>query len=481
MDNTVKLLISLICICAVSCTEDRYKPLATLENESYYSITKKTATTRSSLTIDTSLVKRKKVLTSDVRDILESLLDKKEMYHKKSYSLNTIQKNGYPMLHIVNYNNGGWAIIAGNKRTENQILAMSENGRFDPDNITNSNVASWFAMQLAQMENVEFEDECREVGDNMTSLTSLPPFDDEYVWVRLPMESQVTTTLISDVGHLLTTKWGQCYPWNYKCPPINGQTTQTGCVAVAVAQLLYYYHNFLGVPSGLYHNIVPEYISHGNYYTLNVAKSDYNTNSARWNEMATTSHLRDSSTDYVGDLMIDIGERVEMNYYSDGSYSNITNARSAFLTYGLLCSVADYSSSNVISSLNNRKPVYVRAHGSNAGGHAWIIDGYKCYRTQTDTPYKWEIMQTDSLQFYNNLDYDYVLSSEDKERLYPEVYDGQIDHNYDYFDTYYLKMNWGYNGNGDSNDYNTGCYSWTVNGGTYNSSPMIIYGFTPAN
>lgn len=53
------------------------------------------------------------------------------------------------MMHIVNYDDGGWVIVAGDKRESNQILAMGETGNFDPDNITNPNVAFWFESQMA--------------------------------------------------------------------------------------------------------------------------------------------------------------------------------------------------------------------------------------------------------------------------------------------------------------------------------------------
>lgn len=56
-------------------------------------------------------------------------------------------------------------------------------------------------------------------------------------------------------------------------------------------------------------------------------------------------------------------------------------------------------------------------------GHAWVIDGYKCYCTTTDRPYKWVIMPPDSLSFYNNINYDYVLTVEEKEWRYPDVYE----------------------------------------------------------
>lgn len=364
MNHIIKLFISLACVCVVSCAKDSFE-LAQSGQDDVSSVlnNENQIVTKGAVMDGASTVKSRKVLASDVQSILKNQLVRKETRGSERYSLNTIQKNGNPMLHIVNYDEGGWAIIAGNKREKNQILAMSDVGHFDPDNITDSNVAFWFAMQLEQMETVEFEEEdVADMNDNGdVSVNSLPPFDDEYVWVRLPLEPIVTTSLHSEVGHLLTTKWGQKYPWNYKCPSFDDQKAPTGCVAVAVAQLLYYYHFHLGVPSGLYHSIIPTYYNQGDYYTSSVTRTDYQANSNRWEEMARTYRSQCSATDYVGDLMIDIGERVKMTYRKNGSGSNIAKAQTAFSAYGLSCCLEDYSSYKVISSLDNSKPVYARA------------------------------------------------------------------------------------------------------------------------
>ena len=491
MNHIIKLFMSLTCVCAVSCAKDSFE-LAQSGKEDGSSVlgAENQVATKSGITDVTSTVKSRKVLASDVPTILKNLLGINEVRSSKCYSLNTIQKNGNPMLHIVNYDEGGWAIIAGNEREKNQILAMSDVGHFDPDNITNSNVAFWFAMQLEEMKNVEFEDDVvANMNDNGdVSVNSIPPFDDEYVWVRLPLEPIVTTT-IEEVGHLLTTKWGQEYPWNYKCPAFGRQKAPTGCVAVAVAQLLYYYHFHLGVPSGLYHSIVPTFIPNGNYYTSSVTRSDYHANSSRWEEMAKTYRSQCASTDYVGDLMIDIGERVGIKYGEDGSGVAFDNYKNVFSLYGLSSSVIDYDSNKLISSLSANKPVLISSKREKANssksrekdleGHAWVIDGYKCYSKKTDTRYKWVTMPPDSLQFYDNLNYDYVLNLMDKERFYPDVYEGQIDHYYDYHDTYYLKMNWGYEGSYDNKDYGTGSYSWITNGNPYCLMTKMIYDFKP--
>ena len=43
------------------------------------------------------------------------------------------------------------------------------------------------------------------------------------------------------VEPLITAKWGQSGPYNMNCPLLDGDSTLTGCVATAAAQIMYYY------------------------------------------------------------------------------------------------------------------------------------------------------------------------------------------------------------------------------------------------
>lgn len=491
--NLVSLTASLLTF--VCCNDDFFSIERGIADSNLKHDIEHPSLTRSSVSGTQLAVKHFPVLGSDVPAILESHIDKTEA-SKGEFTINTIKKNGNPMMHIVNYDEGGWVIIAGDKRESDQIMAIGESGCFDPENITNSNVAFWFKSLMTEMENVEFEDETTTISARAENAepASLPPFDDEYVWVRRPNGTIESTSLRSDIGHLLATKWGQGYPWNYKCHRTGESSMPTGCAVVAISQLLYYYHSSLGVPSGLYHSIEPTYTlttgtDGSTYYTSSVARSDYQANSNRWQLMATEcgNGVRTTATDYVGDLMVDVGERSGTEYNYAGSGTTLSGCMDAFSSYGLSCSKIDYNPATVISSLDNQKPVlmaswtYDNTTQKVVVGHGWIADGYKCYRKTIDTQHKWYIMPPDSLSYYNDLDYDYVLTQSEKDRLYPNVYEGQIEHEYSYRYSYYLKMNWGYDGSYDNNLYNSAVYSWTVGSSTYNYGTKMIYNFARQN
>jgi hypothetical protein len=153
----------------------------------------------------------------------------------------------------------------------------------------------------------------------------------------------------------LPTIWSQKYPYNSQCPTAmcmssvyNGRYA-TGCVALAIAQILAYHH----IPSSL-----------------------------DWTSILASPTLTGSSSstviNQVGTLIANIGTLVYMDYDCDGSGTSSSNAPAAFSSYGLATNgLVPFSISLVASSLQNGRPVYMRGEDVSAGGHAWVCDGYK--------------------------------------------------------------------------------------------------------
>ena len=101
MNSITKLFILLACVCVVSCAKDSYE-LSQGGQDYGNSIldTENQVTARSTMTGGISTVRSQKVLASDVPTILKNQLGINEARSSKRYSLNTIQKNGNPMLHV---------------------------------------------------------------------------------------------------------------------------------------------------------------------------------------------------------------------------------------------------------------------------------------------------------------------------------------------------------------------------------------------
>lgn len=90
----------------------------------------------------TPIVKEKpKVITREaLEDILAESFQGTSVKNTKRYSLKTISEEGKPIIHSVNFDDGGWALVAGRELPNNQIIACGEEGSFDPDNIESPEV-----------------------------------------------------------------------------------------------------------------------------------------------------------------------------------------------------------------------------------------------------------------------------------------------------------------------------------------------------
>lgn len=395
------------------------------------------------------------------------------------YSVKSIPDDSNPLLYVVNFQDNGWAIVAGYILEENQIVAYSDKGHFDPDNVKNPEVSFWYEMILSSMKTYR-DRESEILGNDILSAISGPiSYDEDYYWVKLPLGTVSTGEDIT-VNHLLRTKWGQDYPWNYKSP----YGCPVGCVAVAASQILYYLHYYLGFPNGLHHSITPvfSYNPMGYWSVFDLQRGDYHPNSNRWDLMALTKPAtRELSSDYVGDLMLDVATYAGMTYTPSLSASGMSSQ--IFHPYGIDCDSFGYNFSTVRNNLDNGLPVMIGATGTSLSiGHAWVIDGYQFVDKIYDTQYQWRMIPPDSLSYYHNINYDYVLTEVEMQRNYPSVQEFDIEHNYYFNVSKYLLMNWGWNGNRDDNDYQNGHYSivpvWSPEENqTYNSNITLLANF----
>lgn len=435
-------------------------------------------------------VKRAIISKEDLDDILSRNLGGTAIKDIMHYSSKTISEDGLLLLHSISFEEGGWALVAGRELSQNQIIAYGEEGSFDPENIESPEVQFWFNMTKSSLKHA-FERADREEESPMETAYINPEsristnsfsYDDPYVWARLYLGFEHSTT-ITNVDHLTETEWGQSYPWNYKCPSLNGEKCPLGCVAVAVGQLLYYLHFHIGIPSGCFHTIDTSYTwnSGGNYFTSTLTRNNYNAPSPRWNSMAKTySSGFNYGHMYAGDLLIDVADRLSTYFsypFSAASFYAINNTLSY---YNINCSEAQqYNYSQTLSQLNSSLPVIVRGKDSSTGdGHVWLIDGYQRHHYLQDYQYKWVIMPPDSLQYYNNINYDYVLTEAQMQQFYPDIVENQIVHEYSASDDYYFRMNWGWGGLDNDGTYSILPSDWISGTYQFSLNTLMITGFT---
>lgn len=256
-----------------------------------------------------------------------------------------------PQLAVFNRTDGGWVMVSANERTSYSILAYGTEGSFDwetaPDNVKN-----W-------------------VVDYQNQIDSLDANRVEYIAGRV--SASVGTPV---VGPLVSTRWGQGYPYNYYCPyDSKGSRSITGCMATAMAQIMYYWKNNTDCERGIHTN---------GYYpecTVDFSQSVYD-----WNSMRTSysgSSYTEKQAQAVGKLMYDCGVAVDMKYRSSSSsaYSGkmqlVMPAYFGFST-DMKCVSRDSYYGNwdkmLKDELDAGRPVLYSGQGS--GGHAFVCDGY---------------------------------------------------------------------------------------------------------
>ena len=402
----------------------------------------------------------------------------------KEFSIEPYVVEEDTLLYLINYEEG-WIIIAGDKRI-NPTVAESDTGNISLKS-NNVNLRTWIDSYADEIRVLMY---CCENGDNeFTKLWSniirnksktdpQTRGSVEYKWAVVSytyLESESNNPLIS---HLVSTKWGQGLFWNVKLPidTNNNEKCPIGCVAVALSQIVYYMHYYLGKPSGLYHNISIDSTSiSGPTTNIGFSRSNYVSNSTHWDDMS-LERFGVGNEAYVGDLMLDMGNRLGMSYSGSGSSSHIS--ATALSYFNLAYSQSTYNYQTVRNDLFNSKPVNItasyRENGSNERiGHSWIIDGIgeKVRHYVVEKHFEYTENWMHESEYYNTFDelrWHYHINSE---------YD-IVEEDGGTYTTEYLLMNWGYDG-----AYNEGYYTsypssvWTVDGKNYSYDKTINYNF----
>lgn len=250
----------------------------------------------------------------------------------------------------------GFVIVAGDDKIEG-VLGYTDNGEFDYENLP-CNMRYWLD----------------EHADYIAYLQKTPSAAPK----KAPTHDAIEP--------MTTTKWNQGDPYNQECPNYFGLgRSVTGCVATAMAQVLYYQRE----------KSVTETQADMPSYTL--SNADYGTMTVQgipagspidWDNMTNTYSSSSTAIQKkaVAQLMHYCGVSVEMGYTnkSSGAYSSrVDDAINKYFGYG---SAAKYAYSGnytddswdalLYNELKQGRPFYLS--GSNGdGGHAFVGDGYK--------------------------------------------------------------------------------------------------------
>ena len=175
-----------------------------------------------------------------------------------------------------------------------------------------------------------------------------------------------------NIEPLLTSAWDQRTPFNNLCPidKNTGERCVTGCVATAMAQIMYYWKwPERGVGSHSYQ-------WRDTTLTANFEETTY-----RWDLMKDGYNYQngyDDPENAVATLMYHCGVALDMSYSSSGSgAAGIEMSLKEYFNYSHAISSINYDIENTIyKELLHKRPVEMSG-SSNNGAHAYICDGYR--------------------------------------------------------------------------------------------------------
>ena len=189
------------------------------------------------------------------------------------------------------------------------------------------------------------------------------------------------------VEPLVTSTWGQGYPYNMYCPLDGGSNSVTGCVATAMAQLLYYNREKSVDETQA---AMPAYTT----WTKGIQADGIAAGSPiDWANMKDNyGSATDLQRKAVADLMHYCGVAVQMDYTKNSSGAQSWDAYLAFINYfgyGSKTKYVDYGSVTddaewdriIYNEISSQRPIYISGANS-GGGHAFVCDGYDgnyCY------------------------------------------------------------------------------------------------------
>ena len=149
---------------------------------------------------------------------LKTKENSRKMYANASLNrvpLQLKEVNGSQPYYVFNIGEkNGFVIVSGDDRAE-EILGYVDSGCFDAENIP-TNMKYWLEGYEKELKMMPAETQAQ---------------DNDIRPIRKP------------IAALITTKWNQTQPYNQLCPKFDGdvETRPTGCVATAMAQVMYYH------------------------------------------------------------------------------------------------------------------------------------------------------------------------------------------------------------------------------------------------
>ena len=256
---------------------------------------------------------------------------------------------------------GGFVLVGADDHLP-EVLGYSDNGEFDADN---QSLAFRYWMQC-------YAEELEAISNQLSAISS-----------QLSAVSYQQAALPKAIEPLMTCKWNQSAPYNDLAPlySTTGGRCVTGCVATAMAQVMYRYkYPAIGTGSHSYYWVCTEPVGQSATLSANFGATTYD-----WANMLDSyrSGYTSDQAAAVATLMYHCGVSIDMGYgQSSGAYTDkVPAALKNYFGYDAnyqriqkIMYSADSLNSIIYAELDAGRPVIIS--GSNdEGGHAFVTDG----------------------------------------------------------------------------------------------------------
>ncbi len=248
-------------------------------------------------------------------------------------------------------NSKGFVVISGDDNAET-LLGYCDHGNFDEETMPDP-MRQWLAGIEAEMKWLQ--------ENNVDGVT--------------PAQEGILRAPKPAIEPMIQTKWDQGAPYWNLCPKYNNKSCFTGCVATAMAQVMYYYkwpEESLPLPA----------------YTTWTHKIEVEALPAltfSWDDMHHRYYSDRPDGTAVAELMRYAGQSIQMDYAPDGSGANnemVVNALKNYFNYDQnirLVHRAGYTIAEwedlIYEELANNRPVLYSGSSMDAG-HEFVCDGY---------------------------------------------------------------------------------------------------------
>lgn len=271
------------------------------------------------------------------------------------YVTNSSRSATDTVLSVVNFADGQGFVILTDKTDSPEILAVSDEGTLNLENIDNPSLKLFVDNAVENLQGRS--------GD----IIERPQKPLMYI-------IEDTYDTIYNIEPMIKVRWGQDKsPYNLYCPIINGKRTPAGCGPIAVAQVMTHYQypqSFVWDVNGAASNIALDWTEINKHITSGVGAFP----------PVCTANNPNATHDVIGKLVRQIGKKMNAEYTVSGTTTSFDKAQTALNQYGYTTTISNVSN-NASNIMFDGSSIWIVCATDpvkdSVYGHVFVVDGRK--------------------------------------------------------------------------------------------------------